>query len=145
MKFIKTYNESLRDQMIPKSNEDVIKAYENILSEIDYDPNAEFKPTKKVPSGTWLLDEFETTYDILVEMFGEPEIVDWDGTFYFWTLKTTNDRLLGIYDRHSNYSQEELKIKPYKWHISGTEIQDKDNLIAKIILYTIEKLKTEKV
>lgn len=68
--------------------------------------------------GTHLLDTITTTYDRIVEVFGDPTIgpdADGDKTTCEWHIKFADGTIATIYDwklRDTNYGD-------YGWHIGG--------------------------
>lgn len=131
MKFLHTYNESLRDQMKPKSRED-------IMSSLKGDPNSTFKSVNRTIGGTWFMDTVKTDYYKLVELFGEPKEKDWIGNNYLWTLQNEHGRILSIYDNGTNYDEDEIKEIDFDWRIGGSVPSDADDLIAYIYNKTIQ-------
>ena len=119
-------DESLRNKMLPKSEEE-------ILNNLNADPNATYKKSKKSGVGTYLIGEYTTTYDVLVDLFGEPDLEDWIGNNFYWRLEGNNGRFVCIYDNNSGLEGYELIEQPYKWHIGGTHPEDANNLIGYII------------
>jgi len=121
-----TLNESIRDKMTPPSEE-------KILKNLDADPNVSYKKTKRSDVGTYLIGEYDTTYDTLVKLFGKPKKEDWIGNNFVWNLLANNGHLVTIYDNNFGLDAGELKKRTYRWHIGGTDPQDANNLIAYII------------
>jgi len=119
-------NEGIRDKMTPKSKEEVLKS-------LNANPDREFK-TSKISGSGFLIGTFYTTYDNLVELFGRPKELDEDydeeaaETLFYWDVISDDGHILGIYDRHSGFTKEELMNKEYGWHIRGRIEQDAKDL-----------------
>jgi len=129
MKYLKSYNESIRDKMSPKSEDE-------ILISLNADPNVSYKNTHKSGVGTHLIGEYTTSYDVLVKLFGKPQLEDWIGNNFYWSLISNNGHIVTIYDNNSGLEADELKNQEYKWHIGGKDSQDANNLIGYIIKNT---------
>jgi len=119
-------NESIRDKMTPKSEEE-------ILRDLNADPNVSYKKSRNSMVGTYLIGEYDTTYDTLVKLFGKPKKEDWIGNNFLWNLSTNKGHHVTIYDNNSGLDADELKEKTYRWHIGGKDPQDANNLIGYII------------
>ena len=130
MKYLKPYNESIRDRMKPKSKEE-------ILSSLDGDPNATFKKVNRDMLSSWLIGEIVTTYDDIVMLFGKPRNDNWIGNNFTWVFKSNNNRLVSIYDSNTGLNKDEMREGLHKWHIGGTVDQDAKDLISYIMKNTI--------
>lgn len=110
-------DESIRDQMTPKSKEE-------IMNGIEGDENVTFTPTKKGISGTFLVGEINMSYYDIVKLFGEPEEEAWIGNNFLWILQTNDNRIITIYDNGSGLESYEIMEMDYPWHIGGTSKKD---------------------
>jgi hypothetical protein len=87
------YNESIRDKMKPKSKEDVLK----VIGEL---PDMGYKKTEEKNFGnSFGIGSVNTTYDKLVELFGEPDEPKWSWKInYQWLLEDKDGNYISIYD-----------------------------------------------
>ena len=129
MKYLQSYNESLRDKMTPKSTEEILKS-------LNAKPDVSYTKLKGGISGTHLIGEYACPYDDLVKLFGEPELEEWIGNNFMWKLKADNGHILTIYDNGSGLEGYEIMEIDYRWHIGGTDPKDANDLIGYIIRNT---------
>jgi len=122
-------NESLRDKMTPKSDEE-------IMDILNANPDVSYKALKGGLAGTWMIGEYKCSYYDLVKLFGEPHLEDWIGNNFMWKLKADNDHIVTIYDNGSGLEGYEIMEMDYKWHIGGTDPKDANDLIGYIIRNT---------
>lgn len=69
-------------------------------------------------SGTSLRGQWYTTYDRLVEVFGEPTLGpndDGDKVSCLWVIEFYDGEIATIYD----WKTYETPVMPYSWHIGG--------------------------
>ncbi len=121
--------ESLTDKMVGKSKDE-------ILNNLNYDLNTTFKPSKAI-GGSWLQGEYNTTYNTLVKLFGNPIINNDLESNYEWVLVDNNGHKVRIYDRNPEFDFSEYRDKDYSWHIGGRDKQVANNLIGYIINNTM--------
>lgn len=57
----------------------------------------------------------KTTYDKLVEVFGEPHYLGGDKTTCEWSVRFIDGTIATIYD----YKESETPLNEYDWHIGG--------------------------
>ena len=66
-------------------------------------------------SGSCLRGYVKTTYDELVNVFGEPTKLKGDKVNVEWTIKFSDGTVATIYD----WKQSETPMGVYDWHIGG--------------------------
>jgi len=66
-------------------------------------------------SGSCLRGYIKTTYDELVNVFGEPTTLKGDKVNVEWTIKFSDGTVATIYD----WKQSETPMGVYDWHIGG--------------------------
>ena len=66
-------------------------------------------------SGSCLQGYIETTYDELVDVFGEPTKLKGDKVNVEWTIQFSDGTVATIYD----WKQPETPMEYYPWHIGG--------------------------
>jgi hypothetical protein len=71
-------------------------------------------PTVSI-NGTCLQGCIETTYDELVNVFGEPTELEGDKVTVEWTILFSDGTVASIYD----WKLSETPMGVYKWHIGG--------------------------
>jgi len=129
------YNESIRDEMKPKSKQDVLDK----LGEL---PDMGYESTEESNIGnSSAIGSVITSYDKLVELFGEPNLPDWSWkTNFQWLLKDKDDNYMRIYDwkaLESGLKADDIKrVKDFTWMIGGFDQKDAKNL-KNYILYNV--------
>ena len=71
-------------------------------------------PTVSI-NGTCLQGYIKTTYDELVNVFGEPTTLKGDKVNVEWTIRFSDGTVASIYD----WKLSETPMDVYKWHIGG--------------------------
>ena len=71
-------------------------------------------PTVSI-NGTCLQGYIETTYEELVNVFGEPTELEGDKVTVEWTILFSDGTVASIYD----WKQLETPMEYYPWHIGG--------------------------
>ena len=66
-------------------------------------------------NGTHLVGTVNTTYDELVQCFGEPDLYNGDKTNVEWCLEFADGTVATIYD----WKMPEVPYGYYDWHIGG--------------------------
>ena len=66
-------------------------------------------------SGTSYMGSVKTTYNRLVEIFGEPHLRDGDKTTAEWVLEFQDGTIATIYD----WKLSETPTYEYNWHVGG--------------------------
>jgi len=132
------YNESIRDEMKPKSKEDV-------LATIGDMSNVKYKPTKEVNlNNSSGIDTVDVSYDKLVELFGKPDHPDWSWkTNFQWLLEDENGNFLRIYDwkalEHDMDDEDVKNSDSFKWMIGGFDKKDAKKLKNYILYNTLNE------
>jgi hypothetical protein len=131
MNFNEFVNESIRDKMTPKSKKEIMDSLES-------NPNIEFHRIKRGAGGTFLVGEIDMNYYDIVKLFGEPDEDEWIGNNFYWAVKSSDGRIITIYDNESGLEPEELMEVNYPWHIGGTGNRDFKDLSYYIYNNTLE-------
>lgn len=81
-------------------------------------------------AGTCLQGTINTSYDRLVELFGEPTQLEADGKVQVeWAMKFTDGTLATIYD----WKEEKTALDVTEWHVGGHTEHALYNVIDEVI------------
>jgi len=113
IKNFNTYNESLRDKMLPKTKKDI---------DISDLVNKKYTKTKPVSASNLKNGVVHTTFNHLVELFGQPESENWTSRMnYCWYLVDEKDNYIEIYDWNTSdfITPSVLKTGVHMWDVKS--------------------------
>jgi len=131
MKYLHTYNESLRDKMVGKSKEEIVASIKN--SGGDKSVDLDFKRIEPKSVMGYNIGSFKTSYNDLVKLFGEPEKGFSETNTYYWDFNDNQGRDIRIYD-HKEYT-DVLNTDPddiTTWEVLGYQTGYANEIISYI-------------
>lgn len=136
---IKSFNESIRDFLKPKSKEEILK-------QLGGREDAIFKPTDKLQGMSYFIGTYEISYKELVKIFGEPNSEgDYEKISTEWNLEDDKGNLISISDYKvtdvydPDYpSVDDFRAEPsYNWRIYSDNREIKKDFLTFIYLKSL--------